>query len=286
MTRGELLDSRPVDLRESTQCNFAETKLVEFETCDEDGKPIAGAKVAQESWIAHARTPLLRSMLGMHVGRRVVAESDAQGRARGRMVAADADTLAVCRASSPARASDLSGIWGGRRVVDGKLTDDEPTASLRLTLRRREHAELHLRGRPASASLWIAWTGLHDLDGGRMHASLRESNLPVPITADTDSVAAFGNDGMRGAIGGTETNPIPLRIAALSAGKQARLPDIDLGALRTVDVTVVDGEGTAVPFAPATSTCASYCSRSRRCNCRCWTPPATPPRMRTSKSSR
>ena len=246
--RGEVVDCQSVDLSESMECTFAPSEEIEFTTNDDDGKPVAGASVFTQCWVSHPVAPLLLQQAGAQVRHRLVATSDAKGRARGRIARSPRATMTLFRATTANAASTLSGWWTDHRIVDGAPSDDDPGRPVTLTLRRLDATSVRVRGRADDLRLHTRWTGNQEFGSATMSASLPMTTTSSLLTGDVATAIVFSANIVRVDLGGTDDGSLPMRAFARSAGKIGQLADIDLDQLRRLRVTTVDEHGKPSPF--------------------------------------
>jgi hypothetical protein len=241
--RRNVLDLQQLDIRERTAIAFPELREFDVRVASVAGGPIAGVRL-----LLHGQAelpPADRTGVGS-VNSRVVATTDAEGKAHCRIPWGN-ERSTMLFAERTGYAGMLSGWFRGERLENGKISTDDPEQALGFELSQREATKVRIVG-AARDKTQVRFTGY-----ALVRAKKHEGGVPVTFAT------TGGQDGEYCCEGPTATDfvtahvsvsrdqPVPHLTLASSSGKDTRLPDVDLGALRTCAVQVVDDAGNAVP---------------------------------------
>ena len=244
--RGQVLDHVITDADAVAACTFSPVTEASFAVVDELGQPVADARIQTTShWIYHSAPPPLQFWPGSPTAR-IVATTDAGGRATGRFVRHGSDyesMLFVASGPKGQSVSNPSGWWGRHRVHAGRgavASDDEPfilavtpttSKSVRMDAPDAEFA-WHVRFPTQLTWRTRQAAGAFQLDVPGLQQELRTWSNLVPASTTVAQLAGIGS------------GPLPSR-----AFVNTTQDTVDPSKLRAIAVRVVDAHGRAVPFA-------------------------------------
>ena len=242
----QVLDSASVDLTANAAWTLAEPHAFDLVVEDDAGRPVAGARILR----AHPCAPQavnepVGATLTVHPWR-VVATTDANGRAHG-LVVRGGQACVLCAVTDTAT-SGVSGWFADTVIEDGKTADHADDEPLRFVLRWPTRRQVRVSGRRADETIAVGMRGyltFHS-DNGTGQVSIHAATV---TDADQFVASVLGNTDTLARILCRDPRPLPSRTVARCFGRGERLPDIDLTGLRTIDLEIVDANGEPVPFA-------------------------------------
>lgn len=245
--RGELVTSLPIDVAVAVVAQFPATRTFDVQVTDDAGHALPGAMVLR---VGQSVLPAADGRGSAHGWSPVAAICDAQGKARCRVAEGD---LGLFAAMHDGHTAMVSGWHLGVRFENGhpRGRDADPSAPLTFALPASEASTLRVRGDDVAA-LSVQFYDFRLLRAGRRSAP---ALLQFPAERrDDGSFAAAGpsTESSRVALVDLLRQlPVPQRthVEVGATGRAPRLAELDLAALRTTRVQVLDATGAPVPGA-------------------------------------
>lgn len=241
----QVLDSVAVDTDADATCRFADTHEVAFVVEDLNGTPVPGARILTRHGFHNQLTPRFATWGGYTATQRVLAVTDAEGKARGRIRDDGAENRFVTfTALTDTGSSQIAGYFGQRRIEDGKARDADEDEPFHCQVQPRSPRtvnvvgasdDLVLHGELRGSQFWRAFNAGGSVDWRAPLSLVGEAwTGNVPNQRPNPPYAWFTGDG---------TGSRPLRIVTGTAEDR-----IDLAALRSLAVQVVDTDGKPAAF--------------------------------------